>query len=198
MDGIHKHPLIRHLGLLTPYDPCFGENPNFEEYTDYCAQFLAYERLRLLREPGDDGFDGSKYFREHFFLLQSWEEGFRYDDVADGKTQFELLSLERRPEDTADPRQQQAQAFVLNLLGRSAMVKFGQGYWQPGMPPAVTKFWAQPQFADYDHKPGTWGELMRYGSVHLEQKRSYGKCLTPIAIPEEKDIVITAGYLEAV
>ena len=197
--GLHQHPLIQHLGLLTPEDPVFGPNPDWKGYTDYCAQFLAYERLRLLREPGPTGFDGSEYFRHHFFLLDGWDEAFRGQDIYDGETHFELLSLDRRPEDVErDDRQRQAHDFVLDLVGRSSVAKFGQGYWLPGMPVGLTGFWARPEYADYDCRPGTWGEFVRMASTQCRQMRAYRACLTPLEIPEEKDVVVTAGYLEPI
>ena len=195
--GIRNHPLIRHLGVLDPHHPSMGDDHKLERFSDYCAQILAFERLRLLQEPGERGFDGSRYFKEHFFLLELWKEAFRTQDVLDGTTLYELLSMERRPEDMADSRQQQAKNMVHQLLAQSAVAQFSTGYWQPGMPLSLTSFWAKPGHENDDCRPGTWGGFLRYGSVNWEQTRHHGRCLTPIAIPEEKDTIITAGYLEA-
>ena len=174
----------------------FGENPNMEDFSDYCGQWLAYERLRLLREPGEKGFDGSRYFKEHFFLLDLLQEALRTQDRHDGTELYNLFLMERRPKDIADPRQQQAQTFVHELLGYSSTAIFGTGVWRPGMPLTLSSFWAKPGHEDDDCKPGTWGEFLRYGSIHWEQRRIQGRCLTPIPVPEEEDVVITAGHLE--
>ncbi|MCJ1462998.1 hypothetical protein MMC07_001602 [Pseudocyphellaria aurata] len=198
--GIHSHPLVRHLGVLQPYDPCFGLNPDHRAFSDYCAQFLAYERVRLAREPGsEDAFDGPAYFRKHFFLLESWEEAFRSQDVLEGRVLHELLKLERRPDAVStDEQQRQAQTLAHDLMARSAVAKFGQGYWRLGMPMALSGVWALPGNQDDDCIPGTWGAFVRYGSVHLDQKRHMGTFLPPIEIPEEKDVVVVARHLEPV
>ncbi|KAI9794929.1 MAG: hypothetical protein M1835_006303 [Candelina submexicana] len=196
--GIYQHPLVRHLGVMTPDDPSFGDNPPLDDFNDYVAQVLAMERLRLLREPGPDGFDGSAYFRKHFFLLEGWHEAFRGQDVIDGETQFRLLSMQRRPGDFEDEQQVMARTFVHDILARSCVAKFGQGYWMQGMPLALSSFWAMREYEDADLVEGTWWQFLRWGSLNLEQKRMRGKCLTPIAIPEERDVVVEVGYLEPV
>ena len=62
--GIHKHPLISHLPLLQhstiEHDP--------EDLSDYIAQCMAFDRLRLLEDPSD-GFSGVRYFNEKVFML---------------------------------------------------------------------------------------------------------------------------------
>ena len=62
--GIHKHPLISHLPLLqhstVEHDP--------EDLSDYIAQCMAFDRLRLLEDPSD-GFNGVRYFNEKVFML---------------------------------------------------------------------------------------------------------------------------------
>ncbi len=196
--GIHQHPLVRHLGVMTPDDPSFGDDPPLDDFTDYVAQVLAMERLRLLREPGREGFDGSGYFRKHFFLLEGWHEAFRGQDIIDGETQFTLLSMRRIPGDFVTEEQVKARTFVHDMLARSCVAKFGQGYWMPGMPMALSTFWAMPEHADADLVEGTWWEFLRWGSLNLEQRRERGKCLTPIEIPEERDAVVQVRYLEPV
>ncbi|KAI9720220.1 MAG: hypothetical protein M1812_003038 [Candelaria pacifica] len=198
VQDIHQHALVRHLGLMTPDDPSFGDNPPLEDFTDYVAQVLAMERLRLLREPGPEGFDGSAYFRKHFFLLEGWHEAFRGQDVISGDTSFKLLAMQRRPGDFQTEEQVMARSFVHDMLARSCVAKFGQGYWMPGMPLSLSSYWAMREYADADLVEGTWWEFLRWGSLNLEQKRERGKCLTPIEIPEEKDVVVEAGYLEPV
>ncbi|ESZ94260.1 putative capsule polysaccharide biosynthesis protein [Sclerotinia borealis F-4128] len=197
--NIHRHPLVRHLGLLRPDDPTFGENPDYEAFTDYASHFLAYERLRLLREPGEKGFDGASYFKEHFFLLDAWPEMYRDQDVIDGETMFELLNTVRDTSSNASNRdlQQEAERFVHNLLVHSSVAKFSQGFWQPGMPLAVTSFWKRAGNEEADSRPGTWGEYLRYVATHFEQTRDYRQCLVPLVIPEEMDEIVEVGYLEA-
>jgi hypothetical protein len=210
--GIHRHPLVRHLGLLVIDDPTFGENPNWEEFTDYAAQILAYERVRLTREPGKDGFDGAAYFKQRVFLLDAWEEMYRGQDRFDGSQIFELLSLPRNPvpnggrtiddvngdADGDSNAQRTARDFVHDLLAKSCVCKLSQGFWQPGMPLAVTSYWNRPELADADSRPGTWGQYLRYGSVHFEQTEEARRDLKPLPIPEEIGEVQTVEMLEPV
>lgn len=61
---IHKHPLIKHLPLLqhstVAHDP--------EDLSDYIAQCMAFDRLRLLEDPSD-GFSGVRYFEDKVYML---------------------------------------------------------------------------------------------------------------------------------
>jgi hypothetical protein len=197
---------VRHLGLLTADDPNFGENPNWEDFTDYAAQILAYERVRLTREPGKDGFDGPAYFRNHVFLLDAWEELCRGQEKLDGLQILKLLLLPRQllpgseeneyiigkaawDIDGSDQinygkSQQIARDFVHDLLANSCVCKLSQGFLEAGMPPGTAAYWNKPEWADADSRPGTWGEYLRYGSVHLEPTRQDRKHPKPLPIPE--------------
>ena len=215
--GIRHHPLVRHLGPLVLDDPNFGENPNWEGFTDYAAQILAYERVRLTRDPGEDGFDGLEYFNKHFFLLDAWEEFCRDQDRFDGSQIFKFLSLPRKPfpnnngngyvtgkpdhngvPDDDGKAQLMARDFVHNLLAKSCMCKFSQGFWEPGMPVGVAALWNRPELADADSLPGTWGEYLRYGSVYLEQTDEKRKHLKPLPIPGNIGQVRILGLFEVV
>ncbi|KAB8606242.1 hypothetical protein FH972_025872 [Carpinus fangiana] len=196
LEGAHAHPLLRHLGLLEPDDPGFGENPDFTKFTDYAAHMLSYERLRLLEEPGQDGFSGTKYFKDHIFLLSAWKEEFYGQDEIDGEELYQLLSLDFRPKDSADKLQQRAKEFVIGLLSKSAIAKFGESYWHPGMPLPLPTLWKKNPGSDC--KPGTWAAYLRWASVHMDQTRRLGRCLEPIPIPDEKDTVVQVKVLEPV
>ncbi|KAL1859999.1 hypothetical protein Plec18170_001948 [Paecilomyces lecythidis] len=218
--GIHRHPLVRHLGLLAADDPNFGDSPNWEGFTDYAAQILAYERVRLIREPGQDGFDGPAYFRKHFFLLDAWEELCRGQEKFDGLQILKLLLLPRHSvtnseEDGSfigkaawDPDgsrltdygeiQKMARDFVHDLLANSCVCKFSQGFLEPGMPPGIAAYWSTPGLEDADSRPGTWGEYLRYGSVHLEPTGEERKHLKPLPIPQNIGEVHNVGLFEAV
>ncbi|KAI9372981.1 hypothetical protein BJX61DRAFT_542180 [Aspergillus egyptiacus] len=210
--GIRHHPLVRHLGPLVLDDPGFGETPNWEGFSDYAAHILAYERVRLTREPGPDGFDGLAYFTKHFFLLDAWEEMCRDQDKFDGYEILKLLTLPRQPlfpttggeengnghPDDGKSQQRTAREFVHGLLAKSSVCKFSQGFWEPGMPVLVAALWNRPELADADSRPGTWGEYLRYGSVHLDQTGEQRRRLKPLVIPDNVGQVRTLGLFEVV
>lgn len=62
--GIHKHPLLRHLPLSK--HSIVEHNP--EDLSDYIAQCLCFDRLRLLIDPSD-GFNGVEYYEKKIFML---------------------------------------------------------------------------------------------------------------------------------
>lgn len=196
LNGSHNHVLLRHLGLMQPDDPGFGDDADFTEFTDYCAQMMAFERLRLLEEPGPAGFNGAKYFQEHMFLLSSWKEQFYGQDRLNGEEMYQLLSLDFKPEDSTNMLQRQAKDFIVGLLSTSSIAKFGEGYWQPGMPLPLPTLWKEDPGSDC--KPGTWAAYLRWGSVNLEQTRRRATYLEPIKIPDEKDTIYRVGVLEPV
>ncbi|KAI0836046.1 hypothetical protein F5Y06DRAFT_305642 [Hypoxylon sp. FL0890] len=196
---VHKHPIIRHLGLLRyDDDPTFGDGCNWEAFTDYASHALAFERLRLTKDPSVDGFDGAAYFQKHVFLLDAWSEMFLRQDEFDGDGLYEMLSTPRNLEklNGGDARQLAAEELCNSLLAKSCMAKFSSGFWQPGMPLPLTHHWSTHETSSSD--PTTWAGYLRHGSVHFEQLRYHGRCLPPLEIPPEKDTVYQVGLLEPV
>jgi hypothetical protein len=50
----------------------------------------------------------------------------------------------------------------------------------------------QPENHDADNKAGTFGELLRYGSVHFQPKRT----MKHVSIPPNTEDIIQAGLLQ--
>lgn len=96
---------------------------DWANFTDYLAQVQAYERVRLNREPGADGFDGPAYFREHFYLLDARTEMFIGQAYNRTDRVLQLLLLPRN-EVSGDEDQADASRFVHDVLSRSSCCKF--------------------------------------------------------------------------
>ncbi|KAI1136537.1 glycosyltransferase [Hypoxylon sp. FL0543] len=197
--GVQQHPAIRHLGLLKyDDDPTFGDACDWEAFTDYASHALAYERLRLTKDPSPGGFDGAGYFQKHVFLLDAWSEMFLRQDEFDGDGLYEIFSTTYDLEklSSGDVKQRAVEELCNSLLAKSCMAKFSSGFWQPGMPLPLTRHWADRENSSFD--PMTWAGYLRHGSIHFEQLRYHGRCLPPLEIPLEKDTVHQVGLLEPV
>ncbi|KAK3346413.1 hypothetical protein B0T25DRAFT_551951 [Lasiosphaeria hispida] len=199
--GSHDDPLLRHLGLLKFSSPAIPKSADWASFNDYLNQYLAFERVRLNREPGPDGFDGPSYFEKHFFLLDASTEMFYGQDFDGGEAVVRWLSLPRettvgqgKPE--SDHEQSRAREFVHNILAKSSVCKFSQGTARLGLTFLVATHWSKPESSDADCRPGTWGELLRHGSVNFRQMRIPGTCLTPLNIAVEADAITNLGMLE--
>jgi hypothetical protein len=195
--GLHGHPLIAHLPLLQISAPSIPASADWGHFTDYLAQVQAFERVRLNKEPGIDGFDGPDYFRKHFFLLDARTEMFLGQAFDGGDRVRRLLSLQRR-EPPDDEDQEAACRFVYDVLAKSSCCKFSKGTGRLGLPTLVADYWGRPEFANDDSQPGTWGEYLRYGSVHFRQTRQSGRLLTPLHIPKETAQITRAGTFEPI
>lgn len=195
--GLHGHPLISHLPLLQISAPTIPAGADWADFTDYLAQVQAFERVRLNQEPGVDGFDGPEYFREHFFLLDARTEMFLGQAFDEGDRVRRLLLLPRR-EPPDDEDQEAASRFVYGVLAESSCCKFSKGTGRLGLPTLVAEYWTRPEYANDDCQPGTWGEYLRYGSVHFRQTRQSGRSLTPLHIPKETAQITRAGTFEPI
>ncbi|KAK0724926.1 glycosyltransferase [Lasiosphaeris hirsuta] len=197
--GTHDDPLLRHLGLLKFSSPAIPESADWASFNDYLNQYLAFERVRLNREPGPGGFDGPSYFQKHFFLLDARTEMFYGQDFDGGEAVVRWLSLPREitrePEESGHD-QDRAREFVHNILARSSMCKFSQGTARLGLTFLVATHWSKPEHADADCRPGTWGELLRHGSINFRQTRMPGTCLTPLEVVVETETITNLGILE--
>ncbi|KAI0132405.1 hypothetical protein BJ170DRAFT_613848 [Xylariales sp. AK1849] len=213
---IHRDPLVHHLDPLRINAPSIPANANWSAFSDYVAQVMAFERVRLNREPGPYGFDGPSYFRNHFFLVDAGTEMFHGQqfDGAEEVVQILLLncrlpSTDQAPtyegngktarlgHDVDEKQQSAAYEFVHNVLTQSSLCKFSEGTARLGLKFLVASYLNKPENANADCQPGTWGEILRFGSVHSKQTRRQGKALEPLQVPvDEQSLVTVAGMLE--
>lgn len=80
-----------------------------------------------------------------------------------------LLAL-RRDSDKNSEEYRKAEEFVWFLLTKTCMQKVSHAAMLT-VSPHLGTLWDMPENEGKDRAPGTFGELLRYGSVHFRQKR---------------------------
>ncbi|KAL2827454.1 hypothetical protein BJY01DRAFT_139009 [Aspergillus pseudoustus] len=185
-----------HAGI--PHDYRLGRSDWRTTATQACT------RVRTNREPGEAGFDGPAYLRNHFFLLPIFPEvtGPELTAAEFVKALFLPFMTPGEPPGVG----QRAAASVEDSLGHSrarglvhgalaeqSVYKFYAGFADFGVPGLAANLWDRPEHASDDCLPGTWGEISRYGAVHYQQTRT----ITPMAVSEIGQIT-EVGMLEAV
>ncbi|EHK45168.1 hypothetical protein TRIATDRAFT_184052, partial [Trichoderma atroviride IMI 206040] len=197
-DGFHKHPLLRHLPLLNPplSKSKLELDVTMESFTDYLAHFVALERLRKLIDPSD-GFDGPKYYRENIFFAKAMQETYYVQPKTkwSGPQQLGYLTTRRdgldgSESDEVREKWLEAQDFVHDALANSSTMKLSHGH--PGGKDFLADLLDQPQNEGKDCEPQTFGEYLRWGSVHLNQTRE----MIPYKIDTSKEKVYHVGVLE--
>lgn len=194
--GIHQHELVAHLDVFQPTKLGLSMDKDFAKFTDYAAKTQAFLRVRHNIEPGVGGFNGPEYVRNHFLLLAFSNEVHGFWKWP-GTNMTKVLMLHRQgnkeinEEQVSD--QKIAHDLVYGLLAGAFVCKFNQGMAKLGIPCEEAEYWNQPANDNADCLPGTWGELLRYGSAHYKQTRT----LEYVASPEVHRIT-RAAMLEAV
>ncbi|KAL4888795.1 hypothetical protein BDV59DRAFT_205784 [Aspergillus ambiguus] len=198
--GLHAHPLLRHLPLTCVNVDGIPVDADWTSFNDYIALTKSFERVRLNREPGADGFDGPEYFRNRFFNLD-YCEIYRTQMQYGEEKIHQLLTLPRENCPYGNPvddvkNQDEASRVIHDLLANSAGTKYSNaGNAHANMTSfSIAEHWGRPEHAEDDCQPGTWGEYLRYGSVHFRQTRA----IVPISIPEEIPRITEVGLYEYV
>ncbi|RYP18527.1 hypothetical protein DL765_003902 [Monosporascus sp. GIB2] len=173
--GFHKHPLLKHLPLMSPpVDKlnCPDLNVMMESFTDYLAHFMSFERLRKLIDPSD-GFNGPEYYSKRMLLASAMQETFYFQQVTGwaGTRQFELLTAKRTGEGVLkDETWEAAEAFVNDALANTSTMKLSHG--PPGaLDSFLADLWDSKEHQEKDNIEGTFAAYLRYGSVHFDQTR---------------------------
>ncbi|KAI1100938.1 hypothetical protein F4804DRAFT_28178 [Jackrogersella minutella] len=196
--GFHKHPLLRHLPLLSPPAdrlnlPGPGLNVLMEFFTDYLSQCMCFERLRKLIDPSD-GFNGPEYYSNKMFLCSALQETFYFQQVTEwsGTRQFNLLTTKRTGEGVVkDEKWEAAENFVHDALANTSTMKLSHG--PPGaLDSFLADLWDTEEHHDKDNEDGTFAAYLRYGSVHFDQTREMAQI--KMGWPDEE--VLHAGVLE--
>ncbi|KAJ6500463.1 hypothetical protein C8R45DRAFT_1122260, partial [Mycena sanguinolenta] len=131
---------------------------------EYITQVLCWTRLTLLEDAGD-GFSCTDYWQHHVLCIDT-VVGF----AGGGKDMFEPLST-KLDSDKSSEEYKNAEKMVWRMLAKSSMQKITHG---KGLTNTVALgiLWDQKENQGKDREPGTFAELMRYGSVHFRQTRT--------------------------
>lgn len=194
--GILESPLIS-FGSAISFESAQQSNFHWDfkveakTVMEYIGQVLSWLRLCMLEEP-NGGFNGRKYFANKVLLFDSLTEDWSMEDTVgfQGRNLFDALATRR----DADPESEEyklAYKATWRLLTRASMQKITHGK-NLTKSPALGVLWDLPENEGKDMEPGTFAELLRYGSVHFEQDREdidYVKAEAP-------EHVIREGLLE--
>lgn len=137
---------------------------------EYIGQVLAWLRLCMLEEP-NDRFNGAEYYENKVLLFDSLSEDWGAEATIgfSGQDLFDVLATKR----DADPESKEfrtAHKTIWRLLTRSSMQKITHGK-NLTKSPALGILWDMKENEGKDVAPGTFAELLRYGSVRYEQER---------------------------
>ena len=191
--GVHAHPLLRHLpGYRPPVEKLSATDltVSYGSFLDYLAQNLCFERLRHSKDPSD-GWDGPDYFENKIFFMDAMQEVYYAQKLTmwDGQVQFDLLATPREG-GSDDELRKKAEAFVEDVMANSCTMKLSHGL--PSGKEYLAALWDKPENHEADIRPGSFGEYLRYGSVHFEQKRP----LNRFVMPPDNDEVLIGGVTE--
>ncbi|KAF2032211.1 hypothetical protein EK21DRAFT_61490 [Setomelanomma holmii] len=198
--GILASPLINFLKFVKFSDSearGFKWDFKVDESTviGYVGQVIAWMRLTWLREPGADGFDGYAYWANQILLFDSGAEDWAAERIV-GYKGADLLSVftTKLDADSESEAYKKAEETVWRLLTHSSMQKIthGKGLTHSAHCRTLLNL---PENEGKDQEKGTFGELLRWGSVCLEQTRERIEYVEPVLVAEEN--IIRKGVLEA-
>lgn len=167
-DGFHKLPLIQEIGLAEGMAD-WNFQDKIKEMSDYVAHMLIGDRTRNLFDL-EAGWDGRAFFNNKVLMVEGIYNGvlgaIRTD--FDGQRQVEIF-LTSLDEAADEQKRQAADAFVVEMIEKSHMYKVYHN--SAGGLPALGDLVKKKEYLDADHRPGTYGELYRYGTVHWHPTR---------------------------
>lgn len=160
--GLHEHSLVRDIGLAEGVGDWMGAEA-VRKMSDYVAQMLMGDRTRNLLDVRT-GWNGRQFFNTKVFLVEGIKNGIlgAIKTDFDGYKQAELLCT--RLDEPDEEKRAAAEEFVLDVLANSHMYKVYHN--SAGGLPALGDVVKKKEFMDADHRPGTYGEMYRYGTVH--------------------------------
>lgn len=171
--GIIKSPLI---AFVQGVDFSQSKAAGFHWHWDvdpmivlgYVGQVIAWFRLAYLKEP-NGGFDGVEYYTKHVLCLDSLSEVWGAEKTIgfNGEDMYKVFTT-RRDADPESAEYKRAYEATWRLLTKSSMQKITHG---KSLTKDIHCGFLLDQNEGSDCAPGTFGELLRYGSVHLEQTR---------------------------
>ena len=189
-DGMHKHPLLRHLPKYEP--PSAQGQPPFKyaQFVDYIAQIFCLERLRHIKDPSIC-WDGPNYFDNRVLLYDCVKEVYWAQRLTmwNGRKQFDLLATSREAGAHGE-RYEEAEKFVEGILATSATMKVSHGLVTAGRE-YLAEIWDKPENHEADIKPGSFAAHLRWASEHLEQAWD----MTPVVMPIFEGAVLCGGFL---
>jgi hypothetical protein len=180
--GFHRHPLVQEIGIADGMADWDFEDKVLQ-MSDYVAQMLIGDRTRNLLDV-ETGWNGREVYENKAFMVEGIRNGVlgAIKTSYDGAKQVELFTT---PLDETDlDKRAAAESFVVDMLENSHMYKVYHN--SAGGLPALGDLIKKEGFKDADHRPGTYGEMYRYGTVHWRSKRAVERLVPP---PSEDELI---------
>jgi hypothetical protein len=179
-NGFHDLALVKNIGLAEGMAD-WDMKDKIREMGDYVAQMLIGDRTRNLLDVST-GWNGREFFEKKVFMVEGIQNGILGAIMTDfnGLKQAELFTTRLDDPDVA--KRQAAEKFVVAVLEKSHMYKVYHN--SAGGAPALGDLVKKEGFRDLDHRPGTFGEMYRYGTVHWHSDREVER-LKPQTTGEE-------------
>ncbi|PMD42994.1 hypothetical protein L207DRAFT_454792 [Hyaloscypha variabilis F] len=158
---------------------------------EYIAQVTAFLRLTMLEEAGD-GFSCADYATENILWFDALEEDWGAETVVGYRGEDAVNALATKLD--ADPESEEykiAYKLTWRMLTKSSMQKITHGK-HLTKTPAWGLIWDEKENEKKDIEPGTFAELLRYGTTHLEQTR---KSIVYVK-PEKPAVTMKKGVFE--
>lgn len=163
------------------------------EVFEYAIQIVAWTRLTMLDDAGD-GFSCADYWLNQILGMDAISEAWRAETIlgfnVGGQSKLDMLST-RLDADKNSEQYKRAEELVWLILCESSMQKISRGK-NMSVSVQLGTMLDMPENSSKDHEPGTFAELLRYGTVHFRQKRPQIVTRTP----EARSIPIKKGHLE--
>lgn len=179
-DGFHKHPLIEEIGLAEGMAD-WNFQHKIKEMSDYVAHMLIGDRTRNLYDV-ETGWNGREFFNTKCLMVEGIYNGVlgAIKTEFDGQRQVDLFLTSLHEQDKA--KKQVAEEFIVEMIEKSHMYKVYHN--SAGGLPALGDMVKKQKYLDADHRPGTYGELYRYGTVYWRPTRKV-EYLEPQSTDEE-------------
>ncbi|KAK7048899.1 capsule polysaccharide biosynthesis [Favolaschia claudopus] len=146
---------------------------DFKTVIEYSSQVLCWLRLTTLEDAGD-GFSCADYWEKHILCLDVLEEAWAVEAVlgfgCSGRAIFDPLNVKIDSDDKSSELYKQAEKIVWGLLVGASFQKVTHGKGLTSEP-TLGALWDLPENEGKDCGPGTFAELLRYGTVHFRQTR---------------------------
>lgn len=193
--GVLQSPLINFITWMKFEDLVeagFGWSWKLDEQTiiGYIGQCVAWMRLTWLQEP-NGSFNGVNYWANKVLLWSVLPEDFPAENTI-GFDGADILNVFATRLD-GNGNEAGFEKAVWTMMAQSVMQKITHGKELTHKPHCGTLL-DLPEHEGKDAAPETFGELLRYGSVHLEQTREMQYVTAAVVDPE---FVIHKGLLEA-
>ena len=137
---------------------------------EYITQVVAWMRICMLEDVGD-GFSGVDHWCNNVLIWDVLEENWGAEAIlgfeGSGQRMFDLLCLKRNIDPNSE-EYKEAYSLVWRLLTKSSMQKIVHG---KHLTDSINLGVLWDENEGKDCEPGTFAELLRYGTVHFEQTR---------------------------